>query len=73
MFEDGYSFYDGNARYPNMIPYDGGKFKITFNGGDTQYVYCHLTSGSTAYLVRLDNGVNFDSQFTDMAHVEVIE
>lgn len=62
--------------WPNMLPYPGGKFKITFTGGDTQYVYCHWTFGTTARLVKLNPqgyGPLFDSQFVDMAHVEELK
>jgi hypothetical protein len=69
MYLDGYSYC---RPFPNMIPYSGGKFKVTFTGGDTLDLFCHLQFGSTVHFVRLDNGVNFDSQLQDLAHVEVI-
>jgi hypothetical protein len=71
MSTDGY-FHEYPSYFPNIVPYRGGKFKITFTGGDIQYVRCYRIWEYSAVLSRLDNGVVFESDFKDMAHVEVI-
>lgn len=68
---DGYYYEDPNQKpWPNLLPYTGGKFRVTFTGGDTLEVYCHWHMGSCAQLIRLDNGYCWDCDYHDMAHVE---